>query len=86
MSASLKWRPASDHGRPLNHGGSSVVAALERAFGAQPWIVGAAQIERLQGLADGYGGMDGLNPYLAIIEKIRDEDGNCNDIELWPEY
>jgi hypothetical protein len=88
MSASIYWRlvePKTGHidvGAP-----SAFVQAMTKVFGPQyPWRLTRAHVATLHGMAALCCDGAEKNPYDAIIDKIENDDGTANEIDVWPEY
>lgn len=87
MSGTIYFRIVKARERHLDVGASSsFVSAMTNAFGSSPWRVDGSCVEVLRGMAAVFGEDSRRNPYLALINHITREDGETQELEVWPEY
>jgi hypothetical protein len=87
MSATIYWRRVSNSNKTLPVSApSSFITAMERAFGAGPWIMSGDCLQTLRGMSACYGGPDRENPFDAMIRLIDQENGTTQAIEVWTVY
>lgn len=83
MSASIMWKRVKPEGKALGVSApSNFIETMRRAFGEGPWVLTDANIERVQGMADAYGGRDEDNPYVKLVALL----GEGDAIRIWAEY